>query len=113
MARRMLPLLAALLLAPTQALAAPAHAEAPEPPPLPAEGEVPEPEFEPEVTIIQKRDATIEEYRIRGRLVAARVIPKRGAPYYLVDADGDGNLETRRSELGPDFLVPGWILKRW
>lgn len=80
-----------------------------EPPPLPEEGSVPE----PEVRIIHKSDRTVREFRVNGKLVAVQIIPKKGAPYYLVDADGDGNLETRRNDLDPDVLIPGWVLKRW
>lgn len=101
----------------TVALAQPAHQDArpkaPEPPPLPAAGSVPDQNLQPEITIRKKGEATIEEYRVNGRLVAVKVTPKHGVPYYLVDADGDGYLDTRRSALDPDFLIPGWVLKRW
>lgn len=80
-----------------------------EPPPLPEEGSV----MEPEVRIIRKGDDTIHEYRVQGKLVAVQITPKVGVPYYLVDADGDGELESRRSELDPRFLIPGWVIKRW
>lgn len=68
---------------------------------------------EPEITIIQRERDTIEEYRMQGRLYMIRVIPRRGVPYYLVDTDGDGNLETRRNEMTEDLLVPNWTLFRW
>lgn len=68
---------------------------------------------EPEVTIIQRDHDSIEEYRLQGRLYMIRVIPRRGVPYYLVDTDGDGNLETRRNDVGEDLLVPNWTLFRW
>jgi hypothetical protein len=68
---------------------------------------------EPEVTIVPRGNDVIEEYRIQGRLYMIRVIPRRGVPYYLVDTDGDGNLETRRNELSEDLLVPSWTLFRW
>ena len=68
---------------------------------------------EPEVTIIQRDRDVIEEYRIRGQLYMIRVVPQRGVPYYLVDTDGDGNLETRRNEVTEDLLIPNWILFRW
>lgn len=69
--------------------------------------------IEPEVTIIRQQDRTIEEYRVNGQLYMIRVTPSRGRPYYLVDADGDGNLETRRNELDPRMLVPSWVIFRW
>lgn len=68
---------------------------------------------EPEVRIIQKDEGTVREYRVKGKLVAIQVFPKKGPPYFLVDADGDGELESRRNDLDPDFLIPGWVIKRW
>jgi len=67
----------------------------------------------PDVTITQGRDKTIAEYRIHGRLYMIKVTPKKGVPYYLVDTDGDGNLETNRSELTEDLLIPSWTLLKW
>lgn len=67
----------------------------------------------PDVTIIQGDDKTIAEYRVNGRLYMIKVTPKKGAPYYLVDTDGDGNLETRRGELSEDLLIPSWTLMEW
>jgi hypothetical protein len=55
----------------------------------------------------------IEEYRAGGVLYMIRVNPARGAPYYLVDTDGDGNLETRFNDLAGGLLIPAWILFRW
>lgn len=67
----------------------------------------------PEVTIIQRSDRTIREYRINGQLYMIKVAPRKGAPYYLVDTDGDGNLDVRRGELDPGLLVPAWSILRW
>ena len=86
----------------------------PEPPPIPSRvesGEV----MEPDITITQRTDEILVEYRYAGRLVAIKVIPRNRdfPPYYLVDADGDGNFEARRNELGPDVLVNSWVLFSW
>lgn len=67
----------------------------------------------PDVTIIQGGDKTIAEYRIHGRLYMIKVTPKNAPPYYLVDTDGDGNLETNRNELTEDLLIPNWTLLQW
>jgi len=86
--------------------------EPPAPPVLPEpmkSGEA----IEPEVTIRQREDATVEEYRINGRMYMVKVIPRRGKPYYLIDRDGDGQLETRMSDLYDDPVVPQWILFSW
>ena len=69
--------------------------------------------MEPEVTIIRREDRTVEEYRINGQLYMVKITPSKGYPYYLVDADGDGNLETQRNELDPKILVPSWVILRW
>lgn len=87
-------------------------AEAPLPPDLPDPLESGRP-IEPEVTIIQRDDAMIEEYRLNGRMYMAKITPKIGKPYYLVDKDGDGRMESRMSEIYDDFVVPQWILFSW
>ena len=66
---------------------------------------------EPDVTIRQEGDKTIEEYRVNGFLYAIKVIPKGGVPYFLVRADGsDGNFV--RSDQ-PDMLIPAWEIFKW
>lgn len=68
----------------------------------------------PEITIRQRGDrGSIEEYRAGGVLYMIKVVPAKGAPYYLVDTDGDGNLETRYSDLENGMLIPAWVLLRW
>lgn len=74
---------------------------------------LPGPDEAPEITIVPREGDVIEEYRVNGRLYMIRVIPRRGVPYYLIDTDGDGNLETRRNELSQDLVIPGWTLFRW
>lgn len=80
---------------------------------LPAEEPPVEETLEPQVTIIQDGAETIEEYRLNGKLYMIKVIPNKGRPYYLVDADGDGQMETRRNDLDPNLLIPSWVLFRW
>jgi uncharacterized protein DUF2782 len=87
-------------------------ADAPLPPDLPdplQSGQA----IEPEVTIVRKAEATIEEYRLNGRMYMAKVTPKIGKPYYLLDKDGDGRMEARMSEIYDDFVVPQWVLFSW
>lgn len=84
----------------------------PNPPPIPERvrsGET----LDPEVTIIRRARETVTEYRINGRLQAIKVEPENAPAYYLVDTDGDGDLETRRSAYGPDFLIPMWLILSW
>ena len=87
-------------------------AEAPLPPDLPDQMQSGQP-IEPEVTIVRRDDATIEEYRLNGRMYMAKITPKIGKPYYLVDKDGDGNMEARMSVIYDDFVVPQWVLFSW
>lgn len=79
----------------------------PAPPPPPA-GLQPD-EFEPKVTIIQRGEDVVEEYRIHGRLYMVKVTPKHGKPYYLVDQKGDGQF-TRQDSLDSGMRVPQWVL---
>ena len=69
--------------------------------------------IEPEVTIIRRKDRTVEEYRINGQLYMIKVTPRMGVPYYLMDSDGDGSLDSRRNELDPNILIPHWVIFSW
>ncbi|NOQ94135.1 MAG: DUF2782 domain-containing protein [Methylophaga sp.] len=68
--------------------------------------------IEPEINIILKEDRKIEEYRVNGQLYMIKVTPTVGAPYYFMDTDGDGSLESQQHELS-GHLVPNWILLQW
>ena len=69
------------------------------------------PAGDPDVTIRQDGDKTIQEYRQNGFLYAIKVTPKNGKPYFLVRADGsDGNFI--RSDQ-PDMLIPAWEIFKW
>jgi len=85
---------------------------APEPPELPDPLESGE-AIEPEVTIVQKKDSIVHEYRINGRLYMVKVIPSVGKPYYLMDQDGDGRMESRIGDIYNDTIVPQWVLFTW
>ena len=65
---------------------------------------------EPDVTIRQEGDKTVQEYRINGFLYAIKVTPRGGKPYFLVRADGDSNFIRSDS---PDMLIPQWEIFRW
>jgi len=69
--------------------------------------------IEPDINIIQKKDRTIEEYRVNGKLYMIKVTPNIGLPYFLMDTDGDGSLETKQHELDSGLLIPSWILLEW
>ncbi len=40
----------------------------------------------------------VEEYRQAGRIYMVRVVPPRGLPYVMMDANGDGKLDRKDSE---------------
>ncbi|MDH3637252.1 MAG: DUF2782 domain-containing protein [Gammaproteobacteria bacterium] len=70
-------------------------------------------DLEPEVTIRTEGETTFEEHRVNGKLVMVKVTPKHGVPYYLLDRDGDGQFETRLTDLENDVSVPMWLIKKW
>ena len=67
---------------------------------------------QPEVRIIRKKDTVIEEYRVNGRLRFIKITPTSGSPYYMVDTDGDGVLETREDNFS-NPPINQWILLEW
>lgn len=110
--------------APGAAIAQPEFTPAPPPPPMPERSQEPgerppeiedledEQALEPEVRIIEREGATIEEYRVNGELAYVKITPTKGFPYYLFDTDGDGQLDRRANSLDNPPLNQ-WILWRW
>ncbi len=81
-----------------------------QPPLAPAQTDIPE----PEVNIREEPTQTIEEFRSRGRPYMIRVTPRGGLPpYYMVDNDGDGTLETRVNSPSNPPPTPQWVLFRF
>lgn len=85
----------------SSALLAETENAAPPPPPLDLTALPPKVEPDdalvPEITIKATEDGDrVEEYRENGRLLFVRVVPKRGIPYTLIDADGDGEVDRPR-----------------
>ena len=79
------------------------------PPPRVKSGET----LEPDVTIIRQEDKVIEQYSVNGQVYAAKITPKKGRPYYLIDTDGDGSLDTRNDNLQSGLQVPQWVIFSW
>ena len=69
------------------------------------------PSAEPDVTIRQDGDKTIQEYRQNGFLYAIKITPKHGKPYFLVRADGTDDNFIRSDQ--PDMLIPAWKIFEW
>lgn len=91
-------------------LLAAADQDVPLPPPL---TEQPAAQFEPQVTIRKEKTQTVREYRLNGVLYMIAITPKNAPTYYLIDTDGDGELETTRNELDPNIMIPSWTIFRW
>ncbi|MEW5009913.1 MAG: DUF2782 domain-containing protein, partial [Cycloclasticus sp.] len=53
------------------------------------------------------------EYSVNGRVYMVKISPANAPAYYLVDSDGDGDLETRRSALEEGMNIPQWLLISW
>ncbi len=67
-----------------------------------------------EAIVIQPQSREmVEEYRINGRLFMIKIQPRKGPPYYLIDSDGDGVLDSRQDDLDPNMPVPSWVILRW
>lgn len=90
--------------------------EAPPPPPirepLPPKVQDPDEQLEPRVVIRQEEGRTVEEYSINGRVYMVRITPVSGPSYYLIDEDGDGELDTRHDGMEP--VKPAfWKIVEW
>jgi hypothetical protein len=66
-------------------------------------------DLEPQVTITQRGQDRVEEFRIKGRLYLIRVTPSHGKSYYLLDTKGNGQF-VRHDDLSPNFQVPMWVI---
>lgn len=66
-------------------------------------------DLEPQITIVQRGDERIEEFRVKGRLYMIKVTPPHGKPYFLIDQRGDGQMR-KYDDLSPNFQVPLWVI---
>ena len=86
----------------------PPYPEPPDLPPASYQGET----VEPEVTIIETERGIVYEYRVRGKLYMVRIQPPIGPPYYLLDTNGDGTLDTQEDRVWNN-AIPQWVLFSW
>ena len=87
-------------------------AAVPEPPELPPQiidGET----ISPDITITRKKIKTVTEYSVNGNVYMIKISPDNAPAYYIIDSDGDGHLETRRSDLEQGMNIPQWLLFSW
>ncbi|MDD2759148.1 MAG: DUF2782 domain-containing protein [Methylomonas sp.] len=87
-------------------------AAVPEPPELPPRVQSGE-EMEPDITIIRKGKDTIQEYRRNGKLYMIKVQPQVGPPYYLLDTNGDGTMDVKKSDFDKNTNINLWTLFEW
>jgi len=64
---------------------------------------------EPQVTITKQTEQTVEEFRVAGKLYMIKITPKVGAPYYLLDDQGDGKF-SRHEGLDSGVRPPRWVI---
>lgn len=72
-----------------------------------------ESDIQPGVTIQEHPNRVTEEYRVNNNLYMIKVTPSVGAPYYLVDNDGTGDMEYRRDPGTLGAQAPQWTLFSW
>ncbi len=106
-------------------LASTAWAAGEEPPPelipIPEQPDIPPPvesgqPMQPDVTIIRREKETVEEYRINNKLYMVKIKPNIGPAYYLMDTDGDGEMDVRHNDIqtgANSMKVPQWVLFSW
>ncbi len=80
-------------------------------PPLPPK--VQDEQLEPSVTIRDEEGKRIEEYSRDGQVYMVKVIPDKGLPYYYIDSDGDGRLETSPTKDLEQVRPVYWKVKEW
>ena len=85
----------------------------PLPPPPAMDQNAPDSDLEPQITITEKKDVLIEEYRSGGKLYMIKVTPKVGPPYYLIDEKGNGDFTRQGGPLGPEVSPPRWVIFRF
>jgi Protein of unknown function (DUF2782). len=60
-----------------------------------------------------EKEETITEYSVNGNVYMVKISPENAPAYYMIDTDGDGNLETQRFELEKGMRIPQWLLFSW
>ena len=87
-------------------------AAVPEPPELPAQIQSGE-EMAPDITIIRKGEDTIQEYRRNGKLYMIKITPQVGPAYYMLDTNGDGEMDVKKNDLDKNTRINMWNIFNW
>ncbi len=70
-----------------------------------------DPSQEPQVTVKKRGEDKVEEFRIAGKLYMIRVTPPHGAPYLLIDHEGNGEFGPAQTPSnGRMISVPMWVI---
>jgi hypothetical protein len=85
----------------------------PQPPLSELDLRVTEADIAPQVRVQDYANRTVEEYSVNNNVYMIKITPNAGAPYYLVDSDGSGDMEWNRGQPGRDMEVPQWALFSW
>jgi hypothetical protein len=70
-------------------------------------------DIRPQVRIRDYDNRTVEEYSVNGNTYMLKITPNAGAPYYLVDNDGSGDMTWNRGRPELSMSVPQWTLMSW
>ncbi|QWF71286.1 DUF2782 domain-containing protein [Methylomonas paludis] len=87
-------------------------AAVPEPPELPMPVHSGE-EMEPDITITRKGEETIQEYRRNGKLYMIKIIPQIGPAYYMLDTNGDGQMDVKKNDMDRNTNINLWNIFQW
>lgn len=71
-----------------------------------------DPSLEPEITITEGKDETVEEYRVNGQLYMIKIIPKIGKPYFLLNRNRASE-PPHRGNMESGVSVPMWEIYRF
>jgi hypothetical protein len=82
----------------------------PLPPPPAFDPNAADSDLAPDVTIVQKKDMVVEEYRVHGKLYKIKVTPKVGKPYFMIDTRGDGEFTRQDGPDGANLRPPQWVI---
>jgi hypothetical protein len=74
---------------------------------------VTESDIQPQVRVKDFDNRRVEEYSVNNNVYMVKITPNAGAPYYLLDQDGSGDMEWNRGQPGRDIQVPQWTLFSW
>ena len=72
-----------------------------------------ESDYQPSITLKEHENRVTEEYRVNNNIYMIKITPAAGAPYYLVDEDGSGDMAMSRGCDGIEQNVPQWALFSW